>query len=82
MGYGEDFWNGDMDACLREQLDGSGITLEELRAANKGIFVERTDGAKPTEPVYQDYANDVRPACRTARFNATTNGSAGKPNCA
>ena len=55
MGYGEDFWNGDMDACLREQLDGSGIDLEELRAANKGIFVERTDGAKPTEPKYQDY---------------------------
>lgn len=55
MGYGDDFWDGDMDACLNEQLEGSGITLEELRAANKGIFVERTDGAKPTEPKYQDY---------------------------
>lgn len=55
MGYGADFWNGDMDACLREQLEPSGITLEELRAADHGIFVERTDGAKPEEPVYQDY---------------------------
>ena len=25
MGYGDDFWGGDMDACLREQLEGSGI---------------------------------------------------------
>ncbi|MFR1166687.1 MAG: hypothetical protein ACLSDQ_03160, partial [Adlercreutzia equolifaciens] len=49
-----DFWNGDIDAMLSEQLDGSGVTLEELR--EKGyIFKERTDGAKPTEPVYQDY---------------------------
>lgn len=54
MGYGEDFWNGDIDAMLTEQLDGSGITLEELR--EKGyIFVERTDGATPTEPEYQNY---------------------------
>ena len=54
MGYGDDFWNGDLDAMLSEQLDGSGVTLEELR--EKGfIFKERTDGAQPTEPVYQDY---------------------------
>ena len=54
MGYGADFWNGDIDAMLSEQLDGSGVTLEELR--EKGfIFKERTDGAQPTEPVYQDY---------------------------
>ena len=56
MGYGDDFWNGDIDAMLNEQLDGSGVTLEELR--EKGyIFKERTDGATPTEPVYQDYEN-------------------------
>jgi anaerobic selenocysteine-containing dehydrogenase len=56
MGYGADFWNGDMEACLNEQLEGSGITLEELRGADHGIFIERTDGAKPEEPKYQDYA--------------------------
>lgn len=55
MGYGDDFWNGDMDACLSEQLDGSGFTLEDLRAANQGIFVARTDGAKAEEPTYQNY---------------------------
>ncbi len=56
MGYGDDFWGGDFDQCLRDQLEPSGITLEELR--EKGyIFVERTDGATPTPPKYQDYAN-------------------------
>lgn len=55
MGYEDDFWGGDMDECLREQLDGSGISLEELREANGGIFVERQDGAVATEPTYQDY---------------------------
>ncbi|WP_172623331.1 molybdopterin-containing oxidoreductase family protein [Arabiibacter massiliensis] len=54
MGYGADFWDGDVDKMLSEQLDGSGITLEELR--EKGyIFKERTDDAKPTEPEYQTY---------------------------
>ena len=55
MGYGADFWDGDIDKMLNEQLDGSGVTLEELR--EKGyVFKERTDGAKPTEPEYQNYA--------------------------
>jgi len=56
MGYGEDFWHGDMEECLRDQLEPSGISLEELRASNTGIFIERTDGEKPKEPVYQNYA--------------------------
>ena len=42
MGYGEYFWNGDMDACLSEQLAPSGFTLEELRASPRGIFIKRT----------------------------------------
>lgn len=79
MGYGEDFWNGDMDACLREQLDGSGISLEDLRAADHGIFVERTDGAKPTEPVYQDYAKmfESLPNGKVQCYNSWIGG---KPN--
>ena len=32
MGYGDDFWHGDMDECLRFQLEGTGITLEQLRS--------------------------------------------------
>ena len=54
MSWGEDFWNGDFDQALREQLEPTGITLEELR--EKGyIFFKREDGAVPTEPPYQNY---------------------------
>lgn len=54
MGWEADFWDGDFDGCLREQLEGSGFELEELR--EKGyVFVERTDGAKASEPEYQNY---------------------------
>lgn len=56
MGYGDDFWQGDVEEYLKYLLEPSGISLEELRASNTGIFIERTDGSKPTEPVYQDYA--------------------------
>ena len=52
-GYGDDFWNGDMEACLAEQLEPSGITAEELRNSPRGIFVKRTE---PAEPVYRRYA--------------------------
>ena len=61
LGMGEDFWGGSMDDCLREQLEGSGITLEELR--EKGfVFVERpeadlaaADSAQPDAPAEPDY---------------------------
>ena len=55
MGYGADFWNGDMDTCLREQLAPSGIKLEDLRNSPRGIFVKRTE---PTPaPEYRRYAS-------------------------
>lgn len=56
MGYGADFWEGDMDACLREQLAGTGITLEQLRAAPEGVFVKRpSDASPPPKPAYRRY---------------------------
>ena len=55
MGYGDDFWNGDFDQCLREQLEPAEIDLDELREKGQ-MFVERTDGATATEPEYQRYA--------------------------
>jgi thiosulfate reductase / polysulfide reductase chain A len=58
MGYGADFWNGDMDACLREQLEPSGIRLEDLRNSPKGIFIKRTEPAP--EPEYRRYARLFR----------------------
>jgi thiosulfate reductase/polysulfide reductase chain A len=54
MDYAADFWNGDMDACLREQLAPSGISLAELRSSPSGIFIQRT-GPLP-EPEFKRYA--------------------------
>lgn len=38
MGYGDDFWHGDMEACLNWQLEPLGLTMEELRAHPTGII--------------------------------------------
>ena len=37
LGLGEHFWDGDVDAAYREQLDASGIALEQLRAQPAGL---------------------------------------------
>jgi anaerobic selenocysteine-containing dehydrogenase len=55
MGYGDDFWGGDMDKCLEEQLAPSGFTLKDLREAPDGIFVERDPNFTPAPPAYKNY---------------------------
>jgi len=35
MGYGKDFWNGDIYACMDEQLRPQGITYAELRQGKR-----------------------------------------------
>lgn len=42
LGLGEHFWDGDLDAALRDQLAPSGITLEHLRADPGGVRVPLT----------------------------------------
>jgi thiosulfate reductase / polysulfide reductase chain A len=54
MGYGADFWNGNMDTFLNEQLAPSGIKLEDLRSSPRGIFVKRN--SPPPSPEYRRYA--------------------------
>jgi anaerobic selenocysteine-containing dehydrogenase len=39
LGLGELFWDGDVDAAFRHQLEPSGLTLEELRAHPEGVRV-------------------------------------------
>jgi anaerobic selenocysteine-containing dehydrogenase len=39
LGLGEHFWNGDVDAAYRHQLEPSGVTLEELRERPAGVRV-------------------------------------------
>lgn len=51
LGLGEQFWNGDIDAAYRQQLEPTGITLEQLRAAPGGLTVPiKTRHAKHAEP--------------------------------
>jgi anaerobic selenocysteine-containing dehydrogenase len=40
MGYGDDFWNGDMTACMNYQLENFGMTIDELRNHPAGITYE------------------------------------------
>ena len=39
LGFGEQFWNGDIDAAHGAQLAPSGVTLEKLRATPGGVRV-------------------------------------------
>ena len=42
LGLGEHFWGGDIEAAFRYQLEPSGVTLEQLRAAPDGVRVPLT----------------------------------------
>ncbi len=54
LDLGADFWDGDIDAAYRHQLEPSGVTLEALRETPEGVrvpletrhlkYAERTDG--------------------------------------
>jgi anaerobic selenocysteine-containing dehydrogenase len=39
LGFGGDFWNGDIDAAYRHHLAPSGVTLDALRARPQGVSV-------------------------------------------
>jgi anaerobic selenocysteine-containing dehydrogenase len=66
LGLGEHFWDGDIDAAYRHQLEPSGVSLDTLREKPGGVrlpletrfrkFAERTDGiprgfATPTRKI-------------------------------
>jgi hypothetical protein len=39
LGYGDRFWNGDVDAAYRHQLGPSGVSLDALRERPEGVRV-------------------------------------------
>jgi anaerobic selenocysteine-containing dehydrogenase len=49
MGFGEQFWNGDVEAGFAYELAPSGITLEQLKNTPGGI-------SKPANPTYEKHA--------------------------
>jgi anaerobic selenocysteine-containing dehydrogenase len=49
LGLGEHFWDGDIEAAFRHQLEPSGVTIEQLRERPGGIQL-------PLETHYRKYA--------------------------
>lgn len=49
MGYGDDFWDGDINRCMNDMLQNFGITIDELRQHPAGIVYD----SKPM--VYEKY---------------------------
>jgi anaerobic selenocysteine-containing dehydrogenase len=50
MGYGDDFWQGDMEKCMNYQLENLGMTIDDLRKHPTGIIYP------PKPPVYEKYS--------------------------
>ena len=49
MGFGEDFWQGDIDAAYEQELAPAGMTLNQLKASPGGITM-------PATPRYRKFA--------------------------
>jgi anaerobic selenocysteine-containing dehydrogenase len=49
MGYGDDFWNGDINVAMDDQLKPLGIDMAELRRQKAGVVY------RPGPPVYEKY---------------------------
>jgi anaerobic selenocysteine-containing dehydrogenase len=49
MGYGEDFWHGNIEKCMNYQLEDFGMTMDELRQHPHGITYE------PKPIIYEKY---------------------------
>lgn len=49
MGYGDDFWNGDIDAAMDDQLEPMGMDMEKLRRQRAGVAYP------PGRRVYEKY---------------------------
>jgi len=52
LGFGEQFWQGDIDAAWQHQLGPSGVTLEDLRQAPGGVRV-------PLKTRHRKFAEEV-----------------------
>jgi anaerobic selenocysteine-containing dehydrogenase len=57
LGLGEHFWDGDIEAAYRHQLDPSGVSLEALRAQPGGVRV-------PRQTRYRKYAEQQNGSVR------------------
>lgn len=65
MGYGADFWNGDINACMDELLTPSNITMDELRKHPSGM---RFPGKEMTYEKYSRVFSRKSPRLSKAPF--------------
>ena len=49
IGYGEDFWNGNIDAAMDDQLEPLGMDMAELKQKQTGVMYP------PVPPVYEKF---------------------------
>ncbi len=72
LGLGHQFWDGDIDAAYRHQLAPSGVSLESLRTAPRGIRV-------PLETRHRKFATETdgvargfnTPSCKIELYSET-----------
>jgi anaerobic selenocysteine-containing dehydrogenase len=57
MGYGEDFWHGDIVTCQDDMLSPFGITLEELRRFPVGKVYDSSIGSRTYEKFDRIFQN-------------------------
>lgn len=73
LGLAEAFWGGDPEAAYRHQLEPSGVTLEQLRAAPGGVRVSlATRHAKHAEPDAQGVPRGFATPSRKVEFHSQT----------
>jgi anaerobic selenocysteine-containing dehydrogenase len=53
LGFGERFWNGDVEAGYAYELESSGVTLEQLKYSPGGISL-------PAQPTYEKHAKPTK----------------------
>jgi len=58
MGYGDDFWNGDIEAAMDDQLEPLGMDMAQLRQQQAGVVYP---SSPPTYEKYQSVFNSPSP---------------------
>jgi len=59
MGYGEHFWQGDIDGVMNELLSPYGVTAEQLRVHPEGILIDKPAAQRPGYRKYSELFKDL-----------------------
>ena len=68
LGYGDKFWNGDIEACMDYQLEPMGMTMKDLRSHKLGIIYK--PAGKRTYEKYEKFFNSKSPRLDKSPFLA------------